>query len=641
MGGKARCKNQFGRTRLTMTDATKNFKTVMPGVSRILKRFAPQIGKQKHLLLVSFAGLMSEIVLHLLEPFPLKLIFDYILLPGATTKPFPIPFLVGFDAFTLLSILTLGLIGISALRAFAAYFSIVGMSLAATHILTQVRFDLYSHLQHLSLAYHHKNRTGDLITRVTSDIGRLREVTVMAVMPLIAHSLTLVGMIGVMLWMNWELALIAIALFPIFFYSTIRLTGRIKRVVRTQRKREGEMAATVAESIGAIKIVQTLSLHQMLEESFSEYNSQSLQDSAKAQKIAAGLERLIELLVGLMTALVLWRGSLLVYSKTLTPGDLLIFVNYIRIAFKPMRQVAKYIGLLAKATASGERVLDVLDEVPDIRDTRGAIAAPPFQGAVRFENVSFAYENYNQGVLKQMSFEVKPGQKVALVGSSGGGKSTLVSLLLRLYDPLEGRILVDGHDLREYKLDSFRQQVSVVLQESVLFATSVRDNIAYGYLGATTSAIESAAKLANAHNFILKLPQGYETQLGERGATLSGGQRQRIAIARAAIRHAPIVVLDEPTTGLDQENESEVTEALNRLIEGRTTFWVSHNLQAVKQADLILYIEGGTIAEQGTHDELMSLGGRYAAIYALQTAISVEGNSKGTESIDSTRAVEV
>jgi ATP-binding cassette, subfamily B, bacterial len=605
-----------------MTDATRNLTPGRPGIGRILKRFAPQLAQQQHLLLLSFVGLMSEIVLHLLEPFPLKLIFDYILLPGTTTKPFPIPGLAHFNSVTLLTLLTAGLIAIATLRAIAAYFSTVGMSLAAANVLTAVRFELYSHIQRLSLAFHHKNRSGDLITRVTSDIERLRETTVMAVMPLIAHSLTLIGMTGVMWWMNWELAIITIALFPIFFFSTIRLTRQIKRVVKTQRKREGAMAATVAESIGAIKVVQTLSLQHMLETSFSAHNTQSLQDSATAQKLAAGLERSIELLVGLMTALILWRGSLLVYSKALTPGDLLIFVNYIRIAFKPMRQVAKYVGQLAKATASGERVLEILDTVPDIQDPRGAMIAPSFQGAVTFENVSFAYADDDKGILNRMSFTVEPGQKVALVGSSGGGKSTLVSLLLRLYDPLEGRILIDGHDLREYKLDSLRQQISVVLQESVLFATSVRDNIAYGALGATDLAIEAAAQLANAHQFIMSLPQGYDTQLGERGATLSGGQRQRLAIARAAIRRAPIVILDEPTTGLDQENEHEVTAALDRLTENRTTFWVSHNLKAVKQADLILYIENGSVAEQGSHAELMQLRGRYAAMYALQTAIS-------------------
>jgi ATP-binding cassette subfamily B protein len=287
-----------------------------------------------------------------------------------------------------------------------------------------------------------------------------------------------------------------------------------------------------------------------------------------------------------------------------------------------MRQLAKYTGQIAKATASGERVLDVLDIVPDIRDARGAIEAPPLKGTVQFKNVSFAYEQ-NKSILKDLNFVVYSGQHVALVGPSGGGKSTLVSLLLRLYDPLEGQVLIDGHDVREYKLHSLRQQISVVLQDSILFAASVKDNIAYGCLQASDQEIEQAARLANAHNFIMALPQGYDTILGERGATLSGGQRQRIAIARAAVRQAPIVILDEPTTGLDQENEHAVNEALERLTKGRTTFLISHNLKPVVQADLILYIEGGKILEKGTHTELMRLGGRYAAMYALQ---STEGN---------------
>jgi ATP-binding cassette subfamily B protein len=360
----------------------------------------------------------------------------------------------------------------------------------------------------------------------------------------------------------------------------------------------------------------------MLENTFFSHNRQSLKDSAKAQRLAAGLERMVELLVGVSIALVLWRGVQLVLRQSLTPGDLLVFVNYLRIAFKPMRQLAKYTGQIAKATASGERVLDVLDIVPDIRDARGAIEAPPLKGTVQFKNVSFAYEQ-NKSILKDLNFVVYSGQHVALVGPSGGGKSTLVSLLLRLYDPLEGQVLIDGHDVREYKLHSLRQQISVVLQDSILFAASVKDNIAYGCLQASDQEIEQAARLANAHNFIMALPQGYDTILGERGATLSGGQRQRIAIARAAVRQAPIVILDEPTTGLDQENEHAVNEALERLTKGRTTFLISHNLKPVVQADLILYIEGGKILEKGTHIELIRLGGRYAAMYALQ---STEGN---------------
>jgi ATP-binding cassette subfamily B protein len=597
----------------------KSLRAALPGIVRILRRFSPQIHQQKNLLIVSFVALMAEIFLHLLEPWPLKFIFDYILLPGFKTKPLGIPFIDGLSPFALLTTLTLALVAIAALRATAAYFSVVGMSLAATNVLTEIRADLYSHLQRLSLSFHHKAKSGDLITRVTSDIDRLREVTVMAVMPLLAHSLTLVGMFGVMFWLHWELALIAIAVFPLFLFSTIRLTKRIRQVVRQQRQREGAMAATAAESIGAIKIVQALSLQDMLENTFFSHNHQSLKDSAKAQRLAAGLERMVELLVGVAIALVLWRGVQLVLRQSLTPGDLLVFVNYLRIAFKPMRQLAKYTGQIAKATASGERVLDVLDIVPDIRDARGAIDAPPLEGTVQFQNVSFAYEP-NQSILKDVNFIVYPGQHVALVGPSGGGKSTLVSLLLRLYDPIEGRILVDGHDLREYKLHSLRRQISVVLQDSILFAASVRDNIAYGCLQASGEEIEQAARLANAHNFIMALPQGYDTILGERGATLSGGQRQRIAIARAAVRQAPIVILDEPTTGLDQENEHAVNEALERLTKGRTTFLISHNLKPVVQADLILYVEGGEILEQGTHAELIRLGGRYAAMYALQSA---------------------
>lgn len=600
----------------------KSLRAALPGIVRILRRFSPQIRQQKNLLVVSFVALIAEIFLHLLEPWPLKFIFDYILLPGFKTQPLGIPFLDELSPFALLTTLTLGLVAIAALRATAAYFSVVGMSLAATNILTEIRADLYSHLQRLSLSFHHKAKSGDLITRVTSDIDRLREVTVMAVMPLLAHSLTLVGMIAVMFWLHWELALIAVAVFPLFIFSTMRLTKRIRQVVRQQRQREGAMAATAAESIGAIKIVQALSLQDMLENTFFRHNRQSLKDSAKAQRLAAGLERMVELLVGVSIALVLWRGVQLVLRQSLTPGDLLVFVNYLRIAFKPMRQLAKYTGQIAKATASGERVLDVLDIVPDIRDARGAIDAPPLKGTVQFKNVSFAYEQ-NKSILKDLSFVVYSGQHVALVGASGGGKSTLVSLLLRLYDPLEGQILIDGHDIREYKLHSLRQQISVVLQDSILFAASVKDNIAYGCLQASDQEIEQAARLANAHNFIMALPQGYDTILGERGATLSGGQRQRIAIARAAVRQAPIVILDEPTTGLDQENEHAVNEALERLTKGRTTFLISHNLKPVVQADLILYIEGGKILEKGTHIELIRLGGRYAAMYALQ---STEGN---------------
>jgi ATP-binding cassette subfamily B protein len=547
--------------------------------------------------------------------------FDDILLKGF--QPTSVPSVGELSAFLLLSLLCLGLVVVAMLRGAMAYFSTVGMAIAATHVMTEIRGDLYSHLQRLSLAFHTKAKSGDLITRVTYDIERLREATVTAALPLFTNILTLMGMLGVMLWMNLELALIAIAVFPLFIAVSVHTSKRIQTVARTQRKREGAMAAKAAEAIGAIKIVQTLSLQAMLEGAFAKQNKKSLKEGAQTQKLSAGLERTVEVLVAIATSLILWRGVQLVMQKAVTPGDLLVFITYLKTAFKPLRQLAKYTAQISKATASGERIVDLLDTVPAIRDLRGAQDAPPFQGAVRFNQVSFAYEP-GQPTLRQLSFAVQPGQHIALVGPSGGGKSSLVSLLLRLYDPLEGQIFIDGHDLREYTLNSLRGQISIVLQESVLFAVSVRDNIAYGCLDATDADIEAAARLANAHDFILALPQGYDTILGERGATLSGGQRQRLAIARAAVRRSPIIILDEPTTGLDQENEHIVNEALDRLTQGCTTFLISHNLKAVEQADAILYIEQGQILEQGTHHQLLTLGGRYAAMYALQSSLAQE-----------------
>ncbi len=617
------------RNKSISTKRPKNLKTALPGLARIFQRFWPLIQKERFLLIVSFIGLLIEIAAQLLEPWPLKFIFDHIILPDASVSNLNSPILNGLNPMVLLTLLTLAIVAATGLRAVAAYFSLVGMSLAASRIVTELRANLYTHLQRLSLSFHNQAKTGDLITRVTYDTDRLREVTVTAALPLVVNTLTLIGMVGVMFWLNGELALIAIAVFPLFVFSSIQITKRIRGISRQHRQREGAMAATAAEAMGAIKVVQALSLEAMLETMFSTHNQKSLEEGVQAQQLSARLQRTVELLVAVATALVLWRGVQLVVQKTVTPGDLLVFITYLKTAFKPTRQLAKYLGQIAKAIASGERIIELLDTIPDIRDLRGAIEAPTFQGAIEFKNVTFAYED--KTILNSINFEVKPGQRVALVGPSGGGKSTLVSLLLRFYDPLEGQILIDGHDLREYKLESLRRQISIVLQDSILFAASIRDNIAYGSLGATQEEIETAARLANAHDFIIDLPQGYDTILGEGGATLSGGQRQRIAIARAAIRKAAIVILDEPTVGLDNENERTVSEALERLTQNSTTFLITHDLRTAQSADQIFYIEKGRILECGTHPELMNLNSRYATLYRLQSTI----NSNNSTAIDS------
>ncbi len=595
-------------------------KATIVGWRRILTRFWPEVRKEKFLLALAWVGLLGEILAQLLEPWPLKLIFDHIIVPESTALPLPIPFLNDIPELWLLTVLTAAIVLATALKAGASYMSLVSLSIASSRIIAEIRAQLYGHLQRLSLSFHSKARSGDLITRIINDIDRLREVIITAAVPLIVNTLTLVSMVAVMFWMNAQLALIGLLVFPLFIFTATKLTKQIHQVARQQRKREGAMAATASEAINAIKVVQALSLEGMLEGMFATDNAKSLEDVARTQQLSAGLQRTVEILVAVATAVVLWRGVQLVTTGGATPGDLLVFMTYLKTSFKPTKQLAKHMAQIAKATASGERIIDILDTVPEIRDVRGAIASPRLAGQVSFRNVVFGYEP-SKRILHGLSFEVKPGQRIALVGPSGGGKSTLVSLLLRLYDPIEGNILIDGHDLREYKVESLRRQVSIVLQDSVLFAVSVRDNIAYGALGATDAEIEAAAKLANAHDFIMALPDGYDTLMGERGATLSGGQRQRIAIARAAVRKATIAILDEPTVGLDNENDQAVSEALERLTKGCTTFLITHNLQGAVSADQILYLEQGRILEQGTHAELMRLGQRYAALYQIQSAI--------------------
>jgi ATP-binding cassette subfamily B protein len=424
-------------------------------------------------------------------------------------------------------------------------------------------------------------------------------------------------MIGLMFWMQWQLALIAVAVFPLFWLRSIRVGRRIQEVAKRQRRQEGAMAATFSESLTAIRTVQALSLEENFARAFSTESEKSLKQDVKGKRLSAALERSLDVLIAVATAGVLWYGARLVLSRALSAGELLVFLAYLKSAYRPVQDFAKYTGRLGKASAAGERVIDLLERVPDVRDLPGAVAAPAFTGRVEFERVSFAYE-HGQRLLEEIQLDIPAGRRVALVGPSGGGKSTLVSLLLRLYDPVEGTVRIDGRDVRDFTLESLRSQISVVLQDNLLFAASVRDNIACAQAGATPAQVEEAARLANAHEFISRLPQGYETVLGERGVTLSQGQRQRIAIARAAIRRTPILILDEPTTGLDHANEAAVMEALERLDSARTTFLITHALSQARRADLVLYLENGRIVERGTHAELMQAGGRYAGMFRLQ-----------------------
>ena len=592
----------------------------LPGIWRIWRHFWPYIRKQQTLILGSSIALFTEIGLRLLEPWPLKIVFDRVLVPNSKIHHWSIPGIDTLTPSTLLTLAVLGVVAIAGLQALAAYSHTVGFALAGNRVLTEVRQDLYRHLQGLSLSFHTKARNGDLILRVISDVGVIQEVTVTAVVPLIANFSILLGMLVVMFWLHSQLTWLALITLPLFCLSTVRLSRRIQEVSHQQRRRESNMASTAAESLGAIKIVQALSLEGTFTQSFSSQNKKNLKEGVKAKRLEARLARTVDILIAITTAIVLWNGAKLVQSEVLTPGDLLVFLAYLKYAFKPMQSFAKYTSRLAKASAAGDRVLNILQQIPEVRDFPNAVSASAFKGLVQFQELSFAYELGQPDVLKKINFKVYPGQHVALIGASGGGKSTLASLILRLYDPVQGAVLIDGRDIRQYTLQSLRSQISVVMQDSILFAASVRDNIAYSLPLATLAEIKAAAQLANAHEFIEALPQGYDTILGERGVTISGGQRQRIAIARAALRRSPILILDEPTTGLDEQNEREVIKALERLAQNRTSFIITHNLHLATHADLILYFQHGQIIERGTHAELMDIDGCYADLYKMQFA---------------------
>jgi ATP-binding cassette subfamily B protein len=591
----------------------------LPGLGRVLRYLGPSLGKQRLLIATSTFALLAEVVFRALEPWPLKWVFDHLFRGKGHTGPPEGPTPLGLDPTILITLAALAIILIRGLRALAAYGNRVGFALVSSRVLTEVRGELYSHLQRLSLSFHTRARGGDLTLRVLSDVSTLKDAAVTALLPLLVNVVVLAGMVGVLFWMNWKLALLALSILPLLGLRTARLSRQMHHRAREQRQREAGMAATAAEAIGAIKVLQALGLEGLFADRFGRRNQESQRSDAKGARLNAALERSVGLLLATSTALVLWYGARLVLSGELTPGGLLVVMAYLRNTFRPVQDFAKHTGRLAKASAAGERVLEVLGETPEVRDLPGARHAPPFRGAVVLEDVTFAYEP-GQPVLERVSFEVPAGGRVALVGPSGVGKSTLLALLLRLYDPNQGCVRIDGRDIREYTLASLRPQTSVVLQDAVLFAGSVRENIAYGSPGATPEAVEAAARLANAHEFVQSMPQGYDTPLGERGATLSGGQRQRIAIARAAVRQAPILLLDEPATGLDGENERLVLDALERLSEGRTAILVTHDLRLAARADLILYLERGRVLERGSHAELMQAGGCYARLYGLQVA---------------------
>mgnify|MGYP005984976167 CR=1 FL=1 len=594
----------------------------------VLRAFWPWIRQQKGLISGSFVVLLLASVIRLLEPWPLAFAIDVVmgdikhntLLNGLSINV--------LETEKLLWLCAIAVVVIAILRAVAGYASTIGMALAGSRVMSAIRRALFAHLLHLPLSFHQRSRTGDLTMRLINDIGMMREATVTAIMPLLSSIVIFAGMLGIMFFLDWQLTLLTLLPMPLLALATMRSGGKIRDVSRAQRKREGHLAARSAEYMTGIATLQAMSLEKAATETFNGSDSQSLQQNVRAKRLAAGLERQVDVLIAVVTALVLLLGARSVLGGKMFAGELLIFISYMKNAFRPVREFAKYSSRLAKAVTAGERVIELLHQPVGIDRQVGKPLIASNGLNLAFENVHFAYHSTHESepasVLRDVSFNVPAGQSLAITGPSGAGKSTLSQLLLRLYEPDRGRITLDGTDVRDYAVDSLRRQIGYLPQESLLFGVSIRENIALGAEGEVNDEqVIAAAKLANAHDFILHLPQGYDTVVSERGMSLSGGQRQRIAIARAAIRNSAFLLLDEPGVGLDSKNEQAVTDALARLMQGKTTVIITHNLALAAKADSILLLDSGQVIEQGNHAALMAQQGRYFELWNIQKGVAL------------------
>ena len=585
---------------------------------RLGRIIGARLAGMKGKLALAAASTVAIMVAELLEPWPFKIIFDYVLLDRSLPPvlAFLEPTLAWGKTVSVLWI-SLAIVAIAVVEAGAAYVQIFCTSRIGYDIAYGLRGELFTHLQRLSLSFYNRGRSGEVLTRVTADTTSLSELFRESMVQLTTHPLILVGMFALMFALNWQLGLIVLATLVPLCYALFYLFRHIRGSVRAQRTQEGKIASRISETLGSVALVQAFGREQYEAELFDAESARTRDGSVRAARMEAAAARLVEIISAVGKWAIVLVGSLQVLKGRMSPGDVLIFWAYAGKMYKPVRILVRLSTKFTRAMVSAERITGVLAIEPQVVDAPDAMEAESLRGHIVFDHVSFDYGD-GRHVLKDASFTVRPGQRVALMGASGAGKSTIVCLLLRLFDPQQGSIRIDGVDIKRYTRDSLRREIGVVLQDSVLLGATVRENIAYGKRDAAMAEVIAAAQAANAHEFIVGLERGYDTVLGERGATLSGGQRQRIAIARALIRNAPILVLDEPMTGIDVESEQKIREDFRRLTTGKTCLFITHDLEVPAEADLVLVLEDGRIVEQGTHRELIERNGQYRQLVELK-----------------------
>src|ERR1700685_78027 len=566
-------------------------------------------------LAIILTAMVVQSAMTLAAPWPLKIILDNVVV-GRRLDPWMArllnPLLIHGHREHLAMLAAFAVLIIAIFNATASYLANYFTESVGQWVANDLRMRTYHHLQYLSLRYYDTHQSGVLLSTITADVLTIQNFASSATLGIVVDMITILGMLVIMFFMNWDFTLIAVAVTPLMLLLASRFKKAVKKSTHEVRKQQSNIVAVVQQDLESIRVVKAFGRQELEQETLQAVSNATVAAALKARQVKALLSPIVSIIVPFCIAFVLWRGSLLILAGWMTAGELTVFLSYLGSFFKPVKDLASMNNSIAQTAVAVERIRQILDadsilpEKPDAREQA-------IRGEIVFDHVAFAYDE-SSPVLRDVSFSVKPGQMIGVVGPTGGGKSTIMSLIPRFYDPSAGKVLVDDIDVRDYRLQALRDQIGYVLQETVLFRGTIRDNIAYGRAGATEEEIIAAAKLANADEFISRMPDGYKTLVGDRGDTLSGGQRQRIGIARAIIRNNPILILDEPTAALDAESERLVIEALERLMKGRTVLTIAHRLSTIRDADKIIVLKDGVVAEQGTHDELLALGGTYAEL---------------------------
>ena len=517
----------------------------------------------------------------------------------------------------MLNTIAIGIVVVFFLRGIFFYGQTYLMSYIAQRVIIDIREALYRHLQRLSLSYYEKRKTGTIMSYITNDVAALQAALVDSMVEMVTEGAILIGSLGTMFYLHWKLSLLTMITMPIIAQAMNIFGKKLKSTSTIMQERIADITSVLQEAISSVRVVKSFVREDFEIERFKVQNISNFRAQMKNTQIMATLTPVIEFLAAIGVTCIIWYGGVEVVNGDLTPGALIAFLVYAVNLSNPVKRLSRVFGTVQRALAAAERVFEVLDTESEVQEKPKAVKLPTIDGKVSFQNVTFEYKP-NEPALNSISLEVKPGQMVAIVGPSGAGKSTIANLIPRFYDLKSGNIFIDDIDITDVTLDSLRQQIGIVPQETVLFNGSIYDNILYGDLNATKEQVIAATKAANAHEFIMTMPNGYDSQIGERGASLSGGQRQRIAIARAILKNPRILILDEATSALDTESEKIVQAALDQLMIGRTSFVIAHRLSTVLNADRIIVMEKGKIVEQGTHKELLQLDGLYSSLYKIQ-----------------------